>query len=258
MTEGRPPGDGRTRLIRGLAWFMAVSAVLFGLVTVGFGVVSPDQRIHAVHNAVVASLLLILSAPPVIAVARRPDRALRPLVILAAVGVAGIATMLLSLSLDPFTLPFVILIGVLWAILPSRRGAVPSERPSLPMAIVVVALALGLVPYALDQAALQRTDGGSEHARFFHWVEASFYAVAIVLLAALGAWKPSGFRMAAWLAGSALAVLGAASVLLPDFPSALTSVLAWAALVLGLAFVALAEFEARKRSSQRPALRAAA
>jgi hypothetical protein len=207
---------------------------------------------------VVASLLLILSAPPVIAVARAPDRALRSLVILAAVGVAGIATMLLSLTLDPFTLPFVILIGVLWGIMPSRRGAVPDERPSVPMVILVVVLAIGLVPYALDQAALQRTDEGSEHARFFHWVEASFYALAIVLLAALGAWKPSGFRMASWLAGAALAVLGAASVLLPDYPSALTPSLAWGALVLGPAFVALGEFEARRRSTTGPALGAAA
>ena len=53
---------------------MAVSAVGFGVVTVVVGILVPAQAPHAFHNVIVASLLLIVSAPPVIAVARARQR----------------------------------------------------------------------------------------------------------------------------------------------------------------------------------------
>jgi hypothetical protein len=49
---------------------MAASAIVFGLLTAVFGLVGPEQEVHAFHNAVVASLLLALSAPPAVAAAR--------------------------------------------------------------------------------------------------------------------------------------------------------------------------------------------
>ncbi len=244
----------RLNAIRVIGWIMAVSAVGFGLFTIVFGVVNPAQEIHAVHNAVVASLLLVLSAPPAIAVARAPGRALRSLMILAAVGVAGLATMAMSLTLDPFTLPFVVAIGVLWAIVPSRDGTVPAGRPSLIMLALVIVAAAPLIVYASGQAEQQRMDQSSEHAAFFHWVETSFYAVAILLLGFLAALRPSAFRMAAWQGGLALAILGGASVLLGQHASALPEPWGWAAVAGGAIFVAIAEWNAR---DQRPTLAAA-
>jgi hypothetical protein len=236
----------RLTVMRVIAWIMAVSAVGFGLFTIVFGIVSPAQEIHAVHNAIVASLLLVLSAPPVIQVARGPGRAIPALVILAAVAVAGLATMAMSLTLDPFTLPFVVLIGVLWAIAPDRSGAVPAGRPSLMMLALVVVAAGPLVVYAFGQAELQRTDQSSEHAAFFHWVEASFYAVAILLLGFLAALRPAAFRIAAWMGGLALAILGGASLLLGLHASALPEPWGWAAIAGAAIFVAVAEWEVRR------------
>ena len=232
--------------MRVLAILMAVSAIGFGLFTAVFGVVSPAQEPHAFHNVVVAALLIVLSAPPVIAVARAPSRAIRPLVILAAVAVAGLATMALSLTLDPFTLPFVVLSGVLWALAPDRDGATPPGRPSLVLAVLVLAAAGPLLIYAAGQAELQRTDHTSEHAAFFHWVETSFYAVAVVFLAALAARRPAAYRMAAWMSGVALALIGIGAVLLPGLASSLPSPWGWVALVGGIAFVIAAEWEARR------------
>jgi hypothetical protein len=244
----------RLTAMRIIGWIMVVSAVGFGLFTIVFGIVSPAQEIHAVHNAVVASLLLVLSAPPAIAVARAPHRALRSLVILAAVGVAGLATMAMSLTVDPFTLPFVVAIGVLWTIVPSRGSTVPVGRPSLIMLAMVAVAAVPLILYALGQAEQQRIDQTSEHAAFFHWVETSFYAVAILLLGFLAALRPSVFRMAAWMGGLALVILGGASVLLGQHASALPEPWSWAAVAGGVVFVAVAEWEAR---SQGPTLAAA-
>ena len=236
----------RLTAMRIIAWLLTVSGVGFGLFTIVFGVIGPDQEIHAVHNAVVASLLIILTAPPMLAVARAPERAIRPLVILAVLAVAGLAAMALALTPDPFILPVLVLIGVLWWLAPSREGAVPPGRPSLVMLAIVLAGAVLLVPYAIENAGLQRTDHTSDHAAFFHWVEASFTAAGIVLVGLLAALRPRAFRMATWCAGLALAVLGAASVLFPGYASALASPWSWAALVGGLAFIGVGEWEARR------------
>ena len=166
---------------------------------------------------------------------------------LAAVGVAGLATMAAALTLDPFTLPFVVLVGILWAVVPDRSRLIPAGRPSPILLALVVAGAIPLAVYAIDQAGLQRVDHATEHAAFFHWVETSFYAAAIVLLGTLAAVRPAAFRSAAWCAGVALAVMGGASLVLAGYASALPSPWGWAALGGGLLFVAVAEWEVRRR-----------
>lgn len=235
----------RPRAMRVIAWLLVATGVAFGLFTIVFGIVGPDQEIHAVHNAVVASLLLVLTAPPMVAVARAPDGAIRPLVILGVLAIAGLAAMALALTPDPFILPVLILIGVLWWLAPSREGAIPTGRPSPLMVALVLAGAVLLVPYALENAGLQRTDHSSDHAAFYHWVETAFAAAGIVFVGLVAALRPAGFRMATWLAGLALAVLGAASVLFPGHASALTPPWSWAALIGGLVFVVVGEVEAR-------------
>lgn len=241
-----PRMSGRVRAMRILAGFMAFAAVGFGAFTIAFGIISPEQEQHAFHNPIVASLLIVISAPPVIAIARAPDRSSRPLVILAVVGVAALATMALSVTIDPFTMPFIVLVGVLWALAPDRPRALPTGRVSVPLLLAGAIVAVLLVPYAWDQASLQRTDHASEHAAFFHWVEMSFYAAAIPALALLAASRPVAYRLAGWCAGVALLVMGGASLLFDGYASALPAGLALAALAGGAALVALVEFETRR------------
>jgi hypothetical protein len=229
-----------------IAWLLVVSGVAFGLFTIVFGIVGPDQEIHAVHNAVVASLLLVLTAPPMIVVARAPERGIHPLVMLGALAIAGLAAMALALTPDPFILPVLILIGVLWWLAPSREGAIPEGAASLAMGALVLAGAVLLVPYAIEHAALQRTDHASAHAAFYHWVETSFTAAGIIVVGLVAALRPGAFRIATWCAGGTMAVLGAASLLFADHASALASPWGWAALFGGLAFVIVGEMEARR------------
>jgi hypothetical protein len=247
-SEGRSgsPSGGRRTAFRVIAVVMAVSAIGFGLFTAVFGIVSEAQRIHAFHNVVVASLLLILSAPPVIAAARDPERSTPSLMHLAAVGAAGLLTMVVSLTVDPYTFPVIVLVVVLWMLRPTREPPFPPGHPSLILIVLVAAAAVPLLVYGLEMARLQRTDTVSEHAQFFHWVETSFYAVAILLLGALVAVRPAAYRLSAWCAGVALTILGGASLLLGDYASALDPGWAWAALGGGIVFVAAAEAELRR------------
>lgn len=241
-----PPSRGRRITFRVIATIMAVSGMAFGLFTAVFGVVSESQAIHGFHNAVVATLLVVLSASAAIAAARVPERSIGPLVHLSVVGVAGLITMVLSLTIDPFTLPFIVLVGVLWAVRPSRERPLPPGRPSPILLVLVLAGAVPLVAYALGQAELQRIDSTSEHAEFYHWVETSFTAVAVLLLGLLTTVRPAAYRLSAWSAGLALAVLGGASLALPGRASALDAEWAGAALAGGLVFVAGAVWEGRR------------
>jgi hypothetical protein len=167
-------------------------------------------------------------------------------VVLAVLSAAALVSMVLSRALDPFTLPFVVLTGVLWALRPSREALLPAGRPSAGLLVLVAVAAIPLLGYALRQAELQRIDTVSAHAAFFHWVEVSFYALAVLLFGLLAALRPAAYRLAAWCGGVALAALGAGSLALGTYASALDVPWAWAALVGGAVFVAVAEWEARR------------
>ena len=241
----------RLTAMRLIAWLLIASGAGFSLFTVVFAFVGPNQEIHAVHNVVVTSLIMVLTVPPLLAVARRPEESGPELLILAALAVAGVVAMAVSLTPDPFTLPVLVLIAVLWFLAPTRE--VPWERgqPSFVMLALVIAATVLLGPYALENAALQRSDQTSDHARFFPWVETAFYAAGIVVVGVLGAWRPSTFRLATWCAGAGLAVLGAASVLFAEHASALAAPWSWVALIGGLALVGLGEWEARRSRSDQ-------
>jgi hypothetical protein len=253
MDKGEPeraPSRGRRAVFRLMAILVGVSGAAFGLFTAVFGIISKSQEIHSFHNTVVASLLLVLSAPPAVAAARAPERSTSALIHLVALGIAGLATMALALTIDPFTLPVIVLIGVLWLLRPRHERALPSGGPSPVLLILVVAAAVPLTAYALTNAELQRLDSSSEHAEFYHWVETSFYAASILLVGLLAALRPAAFRFSAWSAGAALAVLGGGSLLLGSYASALDASWAWAALAGAIVFVTVAEWEFRR--STRP------
>jgi hypothetical protein len=235
----------RPTAMRVIAWLLAVSGGAFGLFTIVFGIVGPDQEIHAVHNAMVAALLLVLTAPPMIGVALAPERAIRPLVVLGALAIAGLAAMAVALTPDPFILPVLVLIGVLWWLAPSRTEAWPKGRPSVPMTALVVLAAVLLIPFAIEQAGLQRTDHTTDHAAFYHWVEMAFTAAGIVV-GLVASMRPAAFRLATWCGGVALAILGAASLLFPGRASAIEAPFAWAAVTGGVAFVMIGEWEVRR------------
>jgi hypothetical protein len=225
---------------------MALAAIGFGLFTIVFGIVGPNQQPHAFHNAIVAALLIVISAPPVIAIAMAPQRPIRPLVMLTAIGAAAVGTMLIAVTIDPFTVPFVVLSGVLWALAAERSEPFSDGRASAPLLVLSGLAAVALFPYAWEQAGLQRMDHASDHAALFHWVEMSFYAAAIPLLAALAAYRPRAYALAGRGAGVALIVLGGASLLFASYASALSPALAWAILAGGVMFLGGVEWQRRE------------
>jgi Mg-chelatase subunit ChlD len=52
---------GRRKAFRVIAIILAVTGLGFGLFTAVFGIISEAQRVHALHNVVVATLLVVLT-----------------------------------------------------------------------------------------------------------------------------------------------------------------------------------------------------
>ncbi|MGH2678799.1 MAG: hypothetical protein ACRDHB_10630 [Actinomycetota bacterium] len=251
---GSDPGDpqgqlapststGRRTAFLVLAWFLAVAGIAFGLFSVVFGFIDEGQRIHRFHNVLLGTLLLVLTAPPLVAAVRNPERATIPLMHLLVLSAAGLVTMAVALTVDSFTLPILVLLGVLWLLRPRKESPFPPGRPSVILLVLVLAAAVPLVLYSFDNARLQDLDSTSEHAELFHWVETSFTAAGVLFLGLLVSVRPAAYRMSVWCAGLATAILGAASLALPTYASAFDTSWAWAALAGGLAFVAVAEWE---------------
>jgi hypothetical protein len=242
--------SARHTAFRVIAWIMAVSAIAFGLATAS-AIFVEDMEIHAFHNVVVASLLLVISAPAALQAARHADHPLPGLSQIAMIGVAGVVTMALALTIDPYTVPYIVLGVVLWVMWLRRpeRDAFPTERPSIVLFLLVAIAAVPVEIWMWDNARLQRIDDVSEHAELFHWLETSFTALTVLLLGLLAALRPRAFRMSAWCAGITLAIVGGASLMLSDHASALRS--PWSAMALagGIVFVVVDEWEARRRAT---------
>ncbi len=220
---------GLTSLVTG--WFMSLEGIagpvtdlgygaLFGLLlTVGVLVQlrAPEHRIAGVQQAALVIPALLLGS---------------------------------ALAVDAQNLiPALILVpalGVLLALHPSRREFLSSGPISRTLSLAALLGGLPLVVYAVRMGADARNLTGPPH----HVQRLSTMAalgVAIPLTALLAALRTRGWRIPAWSAGSAVVVYGLACIFFPDHPGAEGR--AWGALAVagGLLFIAIAEWEARRR-----------
>ena len=153
-----------------------------------------------------------------------------------------------------FSIAVLVLTGVILALHPRRSEVLTRGRGiSRPMAALgVVGLAVA-APYALGQIQIQlavdlATDphsaGGMEH-----WTEMAITALTLPLIALVAALRPRGFRLVAWTAGVGTIVFGVAAALLPGQASSPGVAWGTGAVVGGTLFIAVAEIEARREST---------
>ena len=127
-----------------------------------------------------------------------------------------------------------------------RRGA----GLSAPLAALSLVAAIPAIVYAKHMLALARDAGPScfmgQCARGDRFAEMAALAVAVVLVASLASARTGGWRVPAWSAGAAAAILGLVSVALPD----VTGSVGWAggalAAAWGVMVVAAAESQMRQ------------
>lgn len=255
-----PSGSGRRTAFTVLTVIFALGALggLFGVGAV-IGWFDEDERgIHRVHDLGFGILYGIILTVAFLAMARRPED--KPSAFLQVLATALAVVVASVISSDPGYLVVVagsilLAAAILVALHPARSSLVrPAAKPSLPMALLALAGAGPLVCFALSAAELQR--GGSPldpHVRQDHWVTLASMALGLVLVGFLAAGRFRGWRLTAWCAGAGAAVYGVASIVFARYPGttvpyAGSEGVAWGvtALVGGLAFIAVAEWEARR------------
>jgi hypothetical protein len=125
-----------------------------------------------------------------------------------------------------------------------RRLSTAGSGASRPLAALAAAAAGPAVAYAGGMLALARAAGPScffgQCVQGDRYAEAAALAVALVLVAMLAAVRTPGWRVSAWSAGTAAAVLGVTSLLFPGEVGALDA--AWAVMTIlwGAAVVTIA------------------
>jgi hypothetical protein len=251
---------GPRRLAFGLLAFLFGAAALGGLFGIGIviGWFDTDEGgIHRVHDLGFGVTYGVLVAAAFWALLWRPES--KPSALWQPVAVAvGVAIGSLIAG-DPgyvvLAAGLLVASGVLLVLHPARDTVLhPAIAPSRILAGAVVLIGVPLLWFGLTAARLQR-DGSSldPHVSGSHWTTMASMAFALVAVGFLASARMRAWRFTAWCTGVGLAAYGLGSAVFHRFPGSETPYagsegVGWGvvAIVGGLAFIALAEWEARR------------
>jgi hypothetical protein len=223
-----------------------------------------DGGIHRVHYLGFGILFgaLLTSTAVALAVRRREDRPSAFLQVVA-VGVAAILGALASTDGNYLVIGIIVaaVAAILFAVHPARASVLrPGADPSPLLGSLAAVGAIPLMWFGLTMARLQR-DGlpTDPHVKGDHWANMAAMAFGLALAGLLAAMRIRGWRLTAWCAGLGVAVFGLASIVFARIPGTQVPYpgsegVGWGvvALVGGVAFVAVAEWEARRSPAAAP------
>jgi hypothetical protein len=246
--ERSPVSRGRTiafRVIAGLSGLLA-AAFSFPFAALAPFETGPDQ-IHRIHYIAGGLGFGLLTGVPLLLCAWRPDRWIAAFHVAMASSVAVLVGGLLSGDLAGAGYLYQVVGSVVLVALHPFRGDVLSVRaPSLPLAVLSALALIPAVAYLLTWSEVQRTAPTADpHAELHHYSGMAVTGIGFALAGLAVAARGSGWRIVAWLVGFSWAAMGVASLAWPDHVSAFDSAWAWASIAFGVAFVAVAEWQAR-------------
>jgi hypothetical protein len=132
------------------------------------------------------------------------------------------------------------------------------SRVSWVMLALVLVAAVPLLAFASTNIGLQRTVT-DDHAAMGHYGFMAAFGFTVIGVGLLASLRPTGWRLTAWVAGLLPALLGLASLGLPNGDSSLRLPWAVAAIAWGVVFVAAAvlsgDAEVTPPASRRPRVR---
>lgn len=242
---------------RGLRMTFRIVAGIFGLFALVFSVpfaigsfVDEAEDIHLIHNLSGAAVYGAILGVGSLALAARPEGSVATFqgLALAAVG-ALIGGILAGDVVEGLWFAPAVMILVLFALYPDRASFLRFGRLRPGSLVLVAAAAIPLIAYALTQARLQSEGVLSDpHVEFHHYGGMAAGSLMLLLFAIAPGLGALGWRLAAWLAGIAMAIIAIGSIAYGDHASALGGIWAWLGLAWAVAYVALAEFDERRAS----------
>ncbi|MGH9051683.1 MAG: hypothetical protein ACRDWX_01495 [Acidimicrobiia bacterium] len=223
---------------------LAAGFVIGGFLALAFGFTGGMHAIHDVGWGVMTGLLFAVG---LLVQVHRPEHKVAALQQAGAVAAAFLFGMLALGSFDVFGVIWLVAVLLLVALHPARSEVFRIGKVSSRLVGLTVLGAIPLTVFALGQLELQRLDiPGDEHAADMHYAGMFVMALALVLVGLVASGRAAGWRIAAWSAGLGTAVYGVASVIFTQHASSAGVGWGIAAILGGLAFIAVAESEARR------------
>jgi hypothetical protein len=218
-----------------------------------------DGGIHRVHLIGFGVLYGVLLTTPLLAMTRRPEAKPSAFYQVVAVAVAALIAALIAADSSYLFLGAFVSVGavILLVLHPARRELLHAVlNPSAVMGALVIGGSVPLVWFALTTARLQREGSSLDpHVSGDHWANMTAMAFGLLLVGLLASLRIRGWRFTAWCAGLGGAFYGLASIVFHRFPSTLVPYagsegVGWglAAMIGGLAFIVIAEWESRRTS----------
>lgn len=230
---------------------------LFGIgIVIGWSD-TDEGGIHRVHDIGFGVLYGVLLTVAFVAMAGRPGSKTAAFFQVVVTALAALIAGLVTADQSYLMLALVVFVAaaILLALHPARAELFhPAPRPSPVIATFVLAASVPFVWFGLTMANLQREGAPADpHVSMDHWANMAAMAFGLVLAGLLASSGIRGWRLTAWCAGLGAAAYGLASIVFQRFPG--TSVpypgsegVGWGlvAVIGGLAFIALSEWEARR------------
>ena len=228
---------------------------LFGVALVLAWIDTDDGGIHRVHDIGFGALFGIVLTVGFLAQLWRAEQRISAFYQIPAVALAvAIAGALATRSFGLLG----VFIAITWAVLlvlhPDRPEVLrpAKERMSVPLGTLAVVGAVPWLWFASTMARFERNGLAFDpHVEQDHWTTMAAMAIGIVLVALLSALKLRGWRITAWSAGAATIMYGLITAVYPHRPGAEGIGWAIAAIAGGLAFIGVAEWEARREVRSR-------
>lgn len=210
---------------------------------------------HRIHD-VTFGLLITTGIVGVLAQLRRPSQNVAGIVmaLIPFVGLALAAVLSDTGVIERNPLYLVAAVTAVAALLhPTGRAFFQSFRVARINWVMLALVSIAVVPlllFAFDNTGLQETVR-DDHAGLGHYAFMAAFGFTVIGVGVLASLGPDGWRLTAWVAGLLPALVGAMSVIYPDFSSSLGLGWGLAAIAWGAAFVAAAELT---RDAERPRL----
>jgi len=231
----------------------AAFGALFGVAVVIAWIDNTDGGIHRVHDMGFGSLYGAILTVGLAVQVSHPERRISAFYQIVAVALAVVLGGVLSSS-GYAALGILILVAcvILLLLHPYRSEVLRPVREGFSPLLAGLAV-LGAIPllwYASSMASLQRNGLPADlHVKQEHWTTMAAMAIGIALVGLLSSIRFRGWRISAWSAGTALFLYGLASVVYPHKAGSEGTEWGLVAILGGLVFIAVAEWEARRSSS---------
>ncbi|HJS26667.1 MAG TPA: hypothetical protein VJ913_06035 [Actinomycetota bacterium] len=232
-----------------VAGVFAAFAIVFSVPFLIGSFVSEDQEIHLFHNVGGLAVYGVLLGGGLASLAASPEEHVAVFQGLALGSLGALVGGLLSGDVvSGFWFFPALVVLILFGLHPDRGSLVRVGRPRLGFLALVLLAAIPVVAYALTHARLQ-SEGliADPHVELHHYSGQAAGSLMLLLFAIAPGLGAVGWRLAAWLAGAAMTILGVASIAYPDHVSVFDPVWAWLALAWGVAFIGLAWSGVRDR-----------